>query len=345
MRVGLISDIHFGYHVGNKVSERGINVREQDFIDAGSAALNNLANAGVDVIVDGGDMAHVPAPKKRAIAALIEHVRSVDHLRYLSADGNHTSLKSTRDIHLYDILAQECPNFVGARTATVTEEGIALIPHSYDPEDVIRWIDEAMKQDPIMLVGHFAASNVEFDRTRVDMEHIPTDIPVWLGHMHRHMEYDNAQPHYIGSTEHTGWDQWDYPTGVTVFDTETGDTDYIEHTTRRFVNIEADKDNYLDLIRQDGLEDAVVRLTIKATPEEWNTLDTRITQRIAQEAGALIFTQRRAKDKDTPQSRLEATSTEDLTEGWKARLKDSKVPKELRPEVEKKGIEVLYGTS
>jgi hypothetical protein len=156
------------------------------------------------------------------------------------------------------------------------------------------------------------------------------------------MEYDNAQPHYIGSTEKTGWDQWDYPTGVTIFDTETGEAEYIEHETRRFVNIEATAENYMDLMRQDGLEDAIVRLTIKASPAEWNTLDTRTTQRIAQEAGTLIFTQRRAKDKDTPQSRLEAVDTEDLASGWKSRLNDSKVPPELRPDVEKKGIEALH---
>lgn len=343
MRVGLISDIHFGYHTANRVSERGVNVREQDFIDAGNAALSNLAGAGVDVIVDGGDMAHVPAPKKRAIAALIEHVRSVDWLRYLSADGNHTSLKSASDIHLYDILAQECPNFVGARQPMVTEERIALIPHSYDPMEVAAWIDQVMKEDPILLVGHFAAGNVPFDKTRVDLKYIPTEIPVWLGHYHKHTEYDVPLPHYIGSTEHTGWDQWDYPTGVTVFDTDTGETEYIQHPHRRFINIEAGPDDYLDLIRRDDMEDAIVRLTITATPEKWNTLDTRITQRIAREAGTLIFTQRRAKDKSEDKRDPAEVTTEDLTAGWKSRLNNSDVPEDLRPDVEQKGIEVLYG--
>ncbi len=347
MRVGLISDIHFGYHVGNKVDERGINVREQDFIDAGRAALNNLVNAGVDIIVDGGDMAHVPAPKKRAIAALIDHVRSVDFLRYLSADGNHTSLKSTSDIHLYDILSQECPNFVGAREPMVTEEGIALIPHSYDPEEVARYIDTAMKSDPILMVGHFAASNVPFDRSKVDLKYIPKSIPVWLGHYHRHTEYGPefpGIPQYIGSTEHTGWDQFDFPTGVTIIDTDAPDrVQYIQHPHRVHVDIVADQTNYLDKLRDQHLEDAIVRLTINVDGQEWHALDTRTTQRMAREKGALIFTQRRGKDKPEAEVEVGEINTEDLTEGWKRRINASDVPAELRPEVEKKGIEVLYG--
>lgn len=342
MRIGLISDLHYGYHVGNKVNEEAVNARESDFYKAGFAAISSLVGRGVDVIVDGGDLAHVPAPKKRALSELIDHVRSVDPLRYLSADGNHTSLKSTADIHVYDIIAQECPNFVGAIKPTVTEEGIALIPHSYDPEQVIRYVDEAMKSDPIMLVGHFAASNIDFDHTKVDIKYLPTNIPVWLGHYHLHTESPKGLPSYIGSTETTAWDQWDFPHGATLFDTETGEVEYIEHETRRFVNLIADPSNYIDVFDRDDLADSMVRLTITATPEQWNTLDTRETRRLAQSKGALVYTQRRAKDKTEAEVAEVAYTDEGITEGYRRRVKGSEVPAKLRQAVINRGVEALH---
>lgn len=340
MKIGLISDIHYGFHHGSRVSAQGVNVREQDFIDAGNAALSNLVSRGVDVIVDGGDMAHVPAPKKRAISALIDHVRSVDPLRYLSVDGNHTSLKSTSDIHLYDILYQECPNFVGTREGPMlTEEGIALVPHDYNPEIVKRMVDQIMVEEPVLLVGHFAA-NPEYDRLgSVDPSFLPTDIPVWLGHYHNHIESDGRSHNYIGSTERTGWDQWQFPTGATILDLSSGEVEYIEHPSRRFVNLLADKDNYLDVFEGVDLNDAIVRLTITATAEEWNALDTNRTKRIAMAGGALEYTQRRAKDKNKEEPELAASNSESIVDGWKRHVAVSDTA--LREEVEKRGIEVL----
>lgn len=339
MKIGLISDIHFGFHHGSRVNDQGVNVREQDFIDAGNAALSNLVSRGVDVIVDGGDMAHVPAPKKRAISALIDHVRSVDPLRYLSADGNHTSLKSTSDVHLYHILHKECPNFVGATTPVLTEEGIALVPHDYDPEVVKRRIETVMKEQPIMLVGHFAAHKA-FDRQGyVDDSFLPTDIPVWLGHYHNHVESDGPGPNYIGSTEHTGWDQWEFPTGATIFDTDTGEIEYIPHESRRHVNLIADTTNYLDVFEGEDLNDAIVRLTIAATPQEWNALDTNRTKRLAQAGNALEYTVRRAKDKNKEEPELAATDSESIVDGWKKHVGSADTT--FREEVEKRGVEVL----
>ena len=340
MKIGLISDIHFGYHHGSRVNADGVNVREQDFIDAGSAALSNLVSRGVDVIVDGGDMAQVPAPKQRAISALIEHVRGVDPLRYLSADGNHTSLKSTADIHLYEILSQECPNFVGAVGGPMlTEEGIALIPHDYDPEVVKRRIDQVMAEEPMMIVGHFAASNVPFDRTKVDVAFLPRHIPVWLGHYHCHTLSSDGLPNYIGSTERTGWDQWEFPTGATIFDTDTGETEYIPHDARKFVNLVADATNYLDVFEGVDLNDAIVRLSITATPQEWDALDTNRTKRLAAASNALEYSQRRTKDANKEDVNVEPAGSESIVEGWKKHVASSDTAN--RKEVEARGIEVL----
>src|SRR3712207_3645967 len=120
--------MHLGYHRGTKVNKSGVNVREQDVIDAAFAGVRNLLDAGVSAIVDLGDMAHVPAPKKRAVLALIELVSS-SGIPWYSANGNHTLQRSSSDIHLYNVLATQCPSFKGYTKPTyVPEIGAALIP-------------------------------------------------------------------------------------------------------------------------------------------------------------------------------------------------------------------------
>jgi DNA repair exonuclease SbcCD nuclease subunit len=330
VKIGLISDIHLGYNRGSKVNANGVNVREQDFIDAGFTAVTNLKNAGVEMIVDGGDMADFAAPKKRAIQALIDLVNFAE-VPYISADGNHTSIKSAGDIHLYDILSNECPNFYGAVDWKVYlgDYKVALIPHSYDYEVTIRRIDEAMGLDPDMLVGHFAASDIVFDKAQVPLQYLPQDIPVFLGHYHRHTEQDSPYPNYIGSTEKTAWDQFDYPTGVTTYDTETGKVGYIQHNTRPYVDIWANPDNYLDMIKRNHLEDALVRVTVNATRAEYGAINTREAKKAASQLGALAFHIRRAKDKGQEESRIDSYEAKPVEDAWVEHASTNKLSKQV----------------
>ena len=339
MKIGLTSDMHFGYTHGSKVNEAGVNVREQDFYDAAFLGLHSLLSRGVDIIVDGGDIAHVPAPKKRAISNLINLINQAE-IPFYSVDGNHTSLKSSSDIHLYDILNQECKNFHGFIGHGITHHGIAMVPHAYDPNITMSRIEEVMKiGDPIMLVGHFAATDIVYDNARVPFEFLPADIPVFLGHYHRHTEQVRPLPTYIGSTEHTAWDQWNYPTGVSIYDTSAGTLEYITHHSRKFVNLLATDENYLDIFDEEDLTDAVVRLTIETGREKYGTLNLRETKRKAQAAGALSFHYRRAKDKKDETNRVEAQEVTSLTESWNTFVDDISV--DDRDRVRELGIEAL----
>lgn len=331
MKLGIVSDLHIGYHHGSRVNSDGVNVREQDFIDAATAALTNLKDRGVDMILDGGDMAHVAAPKKRAIQSLIDLINFVE-VPFLSADGNHTSLKGAGDIHLYDILSSECRNFFGAKDERVWQGDykVGLIPHAYDPEVTKERIGRVMESQPDILVGHWAASDIQYDSAQVPLEFLPTDIPVFLGHYHRHTEQRSPLPNYIGSTEHTAWDQWDYPTGATIFDTETWTIEYILHKTRRFVNLEANADNFLDLLDEENLEDAIVRLTITAGAKEYGALNTSQAKRKAYALGALAYHHRRAKDKNSSEPSVETYEDRSLEEAWTDHAKSRKVSKRIK---------------
>lgn len=333
-----------GYSNGSRVIAdgpmAGTNVREADFISAAFAAVTNLKQANVDFIIDGGDIAHVPAPKKRAIAKLIELIKYAE-VPFYSVDGNHTSLKSASDVHLYHILNQECPNFHGFIGHGITHQGIGMVPHSYEPAVTMSRIEDVMELNPVMLVGHWASSDIEFDNARVPVKFLP-DIPVFLGHYHRHTEQVRPLPTYIGSTERTAWDQWDYPTGVTVYDTDTGMVEYIQHSTRRFVNLIGDTENYLDLFESEDLADAIVRLTITAGRQEYGTLNFREAKKRAFAAGALTYHHRRAKDKDEETNDVETAEVTSVNDAWLEHIRTTDISKGVnRERIEELGLEAL----
>lgn len=335
MRVGIVSDLHQGYSHGSRVIAdgpmAGTNAREADFISAAWDAITNLKAQNVELIIDGGDMAHVPAPKKRAIQALIDLIRYAE-VPFYSADGNHTSLKGSSDIHLYDILSSETPNFFGAISAQVFDhEGykIGLVPHSYTPEVTIERVQGILDASPDILVGHWAASDIQYDSAQVPLEYLPASIPVFLGHYHRHVEQRSPLPNYIGSTERTAWDQWDYPTGATLFDTKTGKIEHILHKTRPFVNLEATGEDYLEALDREDLEDAVVRLTVTTDRHTYGTLRLAEAKRKAYALGALAYHHRRAKDKNSSESSVETYESRPLNDAWTDYAKDNRLAKRV----------------
>lgn len=345
MKVGLISDIHMGYSHGTKAIAdgpmAGVNVREKDFIDAAFTAVTNLKKENVDFIVDAGDIAHVPAPKKRAISKLIELIKYAE-VPFYSVDGNHTSLKSVSDIHLYHILNQECQNFHGWVGHGITHQGVGMVPHSYNPDVTMGRIEEVMGLNPIMLVGHWAASDIKYDNSQVPLDFLPDDIPVFLGHFHKHTE--QKKPTYIGSTERTAWDQWDYPTGVSVYDTDTGTLKYIQHPTRKFVNLLGNSENYLDVIASEDLTDAIVRLTITAGRQEYGTLNFREAKRRAHAAGALTYHHRRAKDKNEEAETAETVEISSVNDAWIEHIRTADLENiQNRERIEQLGLEALGG--
>lgn len=292
MRYGLVSDLHLGYHSGSRVNDDGVNIREQDHYDAAFAAVDALKQEGVDVILDCGDMAEVPAPRKRAILSLIDLVRFAG-VPYLAVDGNHTSLKSSSDIHVYDILSAEATNFRGFRNPAFDPyTGVSFVPHSYDNDEIREYIKEATNRDTKLLIGHWATDDIPYV-AQVGVSDLPSGIPIFLGHYHKFRPTVQHHPTYVGATERTAWDQWDYPTGASIFDDETGEYARIEIPTRRWANIEGSAETYLDRLTSTDITDKVARLTVYASPAEYSAVD-QVACRAYAQMNAVQFTMRRA---------------------------------------------------
>ena len=345
MRYGLISDIHFGYHSGSSQNADGVNVREQDHYDAGYDAVQQLKDHGVDVILDAGDMAEVPAPKKRAILELIGLIRFAG-VPYYAVDGNHTSLKSSSDIHIYDIIQSQCPNFRGFREPTYDPyTRVSFVPHSYDNDTIRDHIEEAVKRDTEILIGHWAADDIPYVG-QVAKRDLPEGVKIFLGHYHNYRPSAEHHPTYIGSTEKTAWDQWDYPTGCAVYDSDTGEYTRIEIPTRQWEDINTGPEDMVDVLLGRGIEDKVARLTVHCTPQEYNLLDKVAVKRYVRENNPVSFSMRRKNPEIQATVPLDGAPTDDMVQEWRNYMAAAEVPKSVsKKRITEIGIEYLSGQS
>lgn len=333
-RIGFISDMHLGYSRGKKVNAEGVNQREADVYEAAWNAVINLREAEVDVIIDLGDMAHVPNPKKRAILYLISLVRMAG-VPYFSANGNHTLQRSSSDLHLYDVISAYAPNFRGITSPRyITDLRCLFIPYGTSDEITAALSDRHPDTD--IIAGHWACDDVPFPGDHVRVDDLP-EIPVFLGHYHTRNLINKPTPVYIGSTERFAWGEWKNPTGVAVYDTEDRMLEFINHETRRWHDIVVNPDTYLGDY-YDEIEGDILRVSIEATPDEYASLDlVALRKRLAP---ALEYQIRRIGEKRTPETTV-ATSLS-LIEGWESHIKSAKLPKGAsRKEVKKIGEAAL----
>jgi DNA repair exonuclease SbcCD nuclease subunit len=334
-KIGLITDIHAGYTRGNRINKQGVNVREADIYNAAAKGVENLIYARVDAVVDLGDMAHVPAPKKRAIKFLIELIKSAG-VPWYSANGNHTLQRTSSDLHLYDILSEYAPNFRGFTKSEYNSDLRAMfIP--YGTSDEIRRGLSRVPESASFIAGHWAANDVPFPGDHVRVDDLP-EIPTFLGHYHTRKN-PAGHPTYIGATERLAWGEANNPTGVAVWDTETKTLEFIDHDARQWVDIVVTPEDYLEDRHYEQVEDAIVRVTAQATAEEYLSLDlVSIKKKLAP---AIEYQIRRHATKSEAVTAA-TTASLSLGAGWHEHIRQVKLPKGVqRKEVERIGIEAL----
>jgi len=338
MRLGFLSDIHFGYTHGNKAYPDGTNVREQDVYDAAFKGLRNLQAANVEAIVDLGDLAHTPHPKKRSIIRLITLINSAG-MDWFSAGGNHTSQRTNSDSHLYELLIDQCPRFSGAFDSGVYFEGIGgyLIPYG-SREDIEKSL-EAIPTDARFIGGHWACDDADWPG-----EHIPSDqlhgVRTFLGHWHKRGNA-GGNPTYVGATERFAWGEAYNPTGVAVFDTDTGQLEFIDHEVREWVDITVTPDNYLEDSNYEQVEGAIVRVNVEATADQFSALQLL---RVKKKLEPSLEYQIRRVGSEATQIEAAGPGSLSLVDGFRERIARAKMPAGIRrAEVEDIGLQALTG--
>lgn len=341
MQIGIVSDLHYGYSHGTRVDKFGVNQREADVYAAGRAAIDNLIDGGAEIIVDLGDMAEVPSPKKRAVWRLIQLVERAG-VEYYSANGNHTLQRTASDIHLYNLLTEYTMNFNGYLVPTFVEHiGGLFLPYD-SAENIRKALIEFENEDIKFIAGHWACGDVPFPGDHLDVSDLPV-VDTFLGHYHTRKRHILNHPTYIGATERFAWGEWQNPTGAAIWDTDTGDLTFIEHETRRWLDIYVNPDDYLEESKYEQVENAVVRVNIDTTAEQYAALDlVGIRKRLAP---ALEFQIRRKPYAKEERAETISTGSVPLIDSWNTLVNQEKLKKEVKEAVRRIGEEALRGSS
>jgi len=170
--------------------------------------------------------------------------------------------------------------------------------------------DEARQQPdvPTIFTGHFSVSDARLGSERsvmlgrdvVVMKHLLAD-PVWdyvaLGHIHKHQELNGgAHPPivYPGSLERIDFGEEKEAKGFVLAQVEKGGAtwEFVPVKARKFTTIAADVRQssdpmtaVLDKIDEFHVDDAVVRVIIKATEEQNPLIEDRLIQQALKTAG------------------------------------------------------------
>lgn len=348
MRIGLLSDLHLGYTRGHKALSNGCNIRENDVYLAARAGVENLLNANVDAILDLGDIANVPNPKKRALIELINLINSTG-LDWYSVNGNHTLQRTQSDAHLYEFLKQQCPRFVGvyAGPTLIPALGGYLIP--YDAAIRVQEALVTIPHDIQFVAGHWACDDANWPGEHINRDLLPDLIPTFLGHWHTrslrdHQEYILSEylrtPIYIGSTERFAWGEAKNPTGVSIYDTDNRVLTFIDHTARSWVDIWVNPEDYLENKHYEQIEDAIVRVHITASPEQYHTLDlVSLRKKLV---SSLEFQVLRAGAIENHALTERSAASISIGEHWRISIEHAKMPRGIkRADVERVGLEAL----
>lgn len=343
MRIGILSDLHLGYSHGNRVHPDGTNVREQDIYDAAYRGVRNLLDAGVDAICDLGDIAHVPHPKKRAIVNLISLINGAE-VDWFSCGGNHTAQRTSSDLHLYDLLVDQCPRFHGAFDGPKYFEQIGAYLIPYDTAGNLGRALEDTPDEAIFVGGHWT-----FDDADWPGEHVPSvwgvRKPTLLGHWHKRSgSWENQKHIYVGATERFAWGEAYNPCGVAIFDTDTRRLDFIDHPVREWLDVTVTPDDYLEDFHYETVENCIVRVNVVATPPQYHSLQLlRIKQKVE---SSLEYQVRRIGPASTTDEESQRTSSLSIIDGFRDRVAKLKLPKGVtREEVERIGLDALDATA
>ena len=98
MRAGFYGCAHLGYRMSGmaRTHHSGLNVREVDGYVTYNLVMQDMVAAGVDFIVDGGDLFHVHSPSTRAIdeALAADDLRVAARIPRITNSGNHDASSS-----------------------------------------------------------------------------------------------------------------------------------------------------------------------------------------------------------------------------------------------------------
>jgi DNA repair exonuclease SbcCD nuclease subunit len=300
MKVVALGDAHLGRSYLPYTTDAGVNVREQDFEQSFTAAVDLALAQSPDLIVWLGDIFDHPRPTYRSYRVAQQALAKVrDHGVHLALiTGNHDTPRLPGTGSPYSTLHDAFPEFSFAHRLQYERfdlPGLVVhaVPQMLTVESTLEALDEAATQRSAdksnLLLCHPLLPSVErkyadINEIEVDDNRLQADF-VLLGHYHVHTEVRPGEVWYAGSTDSfTFADDPDDAKGIVVLDTDSGACTHVPLTGQRpLVTLETITAIGLSPTElQDALlsraeavpEGAVARVFVDGVdPEAWRLVD------------------------------------------------------------------------
>ncbi|MEZ4926169.1 MAG: DNA repair exonuclease [Saprospiraceae bacterium] len=96
MKILHFSDTHLGFQAFDRVTDAGVNAREQDVYDAFEQVVDQIVSLKPELVLHSGDLFHRPSPSNRALTFALEQLRRVSDARIpmVIIAGNHETPKT-----------------------------------------------------------------------------------------------------------------------------------------------------------------------------------------------------------------------------------------------------------
>lgn len=320
IRIAHLADLHLGFNLLNRTTATGQNQREADFQAAAMAVCDYLVKDKPDVVVIAGDLLHKTSPTLTGLDGASEFCSRLTEagIQILAIGGNHDEAESVGRFNGLRYLARHGlevsleQTFVEASGVRFHMVPFRVLSRAARKRGELKSF-EFSTQLPNVLVAHGYAPGNGVPKLPVGAD---TEIPadwitdprfdlICLGHIHAHTEL-SPRAFYPGSLERRDFGESEQRPGfyIHTLDPELVDSqsvfvDEISDLPRPMINIEIDtsnltvnelNDKVLEIIREPGLEDAMLRLVLLNVSAELDRSRSRVMwERVFRERGGFYL--------------------------------------------------------
>ncbi|MGK7311924.1 MAG: metallophosphoesterase family protein [Candidatus Longimicrobiales bacterium M2_2A_002] len=260
MLIAHLADLHLGYRAYHRLAPGGMNQRERDVAGAAAAAIDQVVEAGPDLVLVAGDVFHTVRPSNSAI---MDGFRQFMRLRAGLPDvpvvmiaGNHDSPRSVDtgsilrllseipDVHVVDDGAEHV-------RLDALDASVLCLPHAALMGDEPPTIepDGDAAANILMLHGTLSGAGIDAELLRMveyggaHLDRSELNEEAWdyiaLGHYHNALRI-GPNIWYAGATERTAtniWAEADTRKGWVLYDTGTRSGELRDIPTREVVDL------------------------------------------------------------------------------------------------------------
>ena len=266
MKIGIISDTHYGARKGSKLFHDYFEEFYQDVF------FPTLDKEGIDTVIHMGDAFDSRKgiefkSLKWAKRVVFDPLKKRNIKMHLMVGNHDAYYKNTNEINAVDLLLKEYDNVEVYSSAT--EVSLGSLPILFIP-----WINEQNEKETNNIITKtkcpVAMGHLELNGFRVNnqvvMDHghdsrtFNKFKKVFSGHYHTRS--DNGTVYYLGNPYEMFWSDVKDPRGFTIFDTETLEHTYVDNPYRLFYNIYYEDTDY-QTFNTTEYQDKIVKVIVR----------------------------------------------------------------------------------